>query len=1257
MESYGAEPSTAPAAPDAALDQSAPRLAVPDSGTAPRKERHTGKTQLGRPRRRRRTDKTPRNRLLRLVRCFGVFLVLAGVLCGIAAFRLSRGPISLAAFKGVIEGAVSAELGGNRFDFRDVDLSLGADGLEITLADIRITQPDGSALVQAPRAVAGLSVPAALSGRLGFSRVDLINPRLQVFYTEDGTLSVKFALPAETPAPDAGAETAPSAAGTKGAGSPEAADPINFVEALANISAKARRRENVTAYIREIGLKQATLIVDNGSRKTIWRAPEIKLDLRHKASSSLINGRAVIDGLTGPWSLDFMTVDAAAAQQIIIQANVHDLNPRGLSRQVPALANFENVDVPLDGEARLELTSKGILGAATFALTARPGQILGQNFNLGGPEKHGQIEAGAIKGDYDAAAARVTIASASLMLDHNRLDLTGVAIRAPSPASNGLPLWNYEFASTQGSLAPVTPGGAPVPIDQFNLRGQLIPEAGQLLLQEITLRAGGAAITAKGSVNDLAVDASRSADLTAQVAPMPIAQMLALWPSTLVPEARSWLAAHITKGQLTGGTIKLGSSGDNRLSMAFELAGTEITAARELPPLQIPRALVRLESGGLEVTVPDATIGAGKQPLQLKAVRITAVDTADGTPPIAEVVFRVLGPLATALDLADREPLRLLKSRGVVLHGPEGRLDGQFKLTLPVSAEVRAADIKAEGRLKLTDGHLRQVLGPHDVTGAKLNVDISEAAIDARGDFLLKGIPVKFSGQHFLNSTPDRQSPFRLNFKLDDADRSQLGLDINDLVSGDVPIEILVGPDASGEVQAHLSADLTNAELTIDSVAFRKPSGVPAQVQFDPAKAAGGRTELRNFKIAGRTIAAEGIITLGPDNKAKELSFPEFSLNTVSRLVLQGHLRPDHIWEVRAKGSTFDGRDLFRDLFNVQNQSKPVPKDKPGLDLIADIDTVVGFSDTNLAGLHLTLQKRNDNGDEKIATLDVTAKHEGGKPFEAQIRTTQGGSRKLIATSQDAGQTFKTVGFYPNASGGVMNLEVVLDTRGAIERNGVLKANNFAVFGDAVVSEVFQNGDSNSSQSARNGRKKVYREKIAFDWMVLPFSVGSGQFVMNDAEIRGPLVGARMRGKVDFKSQRMQVGGTYIPLSGLNSALGGLPLLGQLLAGPKGEGMFGFTFVIQGSLANPDVLVNPFSGFVPGILRETQQMAPESFKITPRADPPAKAPVAKSAARASSAGPATAGNGSGTASPAAQPPGVLSDWSSDTTGEPKPRTK
>ncbi len=1245
MDSNAAEHDRPRAGPDVATDRGAQGQDTLADATGPRTGRTT-RTVKGRKDGRRANRPSARGRAATALRLtLSALLIIAGIV-GIGAFRLSRGTISLSAFKGSIESAITAELGGNTFFVRDAELALGADGLEIALLDIRISGPSGTALVQSPRAVVGLSGQAALRGQLGFSRLDLVSPRLQFFYAEDGTLSLKFAQPTD-PLSGAPADTiaaqpstyAPTTAATPNATPADTAGTIDFVKAMTDVSAQARRREHVTAYMREIGLRQLTLVIDNGRRKTIWRVPEVKLDLSHKTNRSFIEGRATIDSLTGPWSLDFQTAEVAGSDQLVVQAKVEGVNPRGLSRQILSLAPFERIDVPLDGTARLDLSSKGSVNAASFALTARPGRI------LAGTQRQtaGQVEAGTIRGDYNGATSKFTFSEASLSVDKNRLDLTGSVTRAATVTADGLPIWQFDAASTGGYLAPVEAAAPATPIKQFRARGQLVPEAGRAVVSEMALAAGGVAIIATGTIADMTSDVGRTAVFEAQIAPTPLRQMLALWPTTLVPEARAWLSAHLGKGQLNSGVIRLASEGDNRLSVTLDVANAEFNGVAGLPPLVAPRGLVRLEGGGLELTVPDATIGADGKRLLLKGLRFTAVEPTDGTPPTAEVAFRLLGPLAAAVDLADREPFRLLKSRGLTIGATEGKLDGQFKLTLPLSDATQAADMRVEGRLRVVDARIRQALGPHDVTGGKFDIEFSDTAIDGRGEFLFKGIPVKFAGQHFLNTTPDRQSPIKLLLKLDDNDRAQLGLDLSDLVSGEAPVEVAIGPDLKGEYQTRVDVDLTRAELQLDSVAFKKPSGMAARLQFDVAKVSPARIELRNLKIASDTLAAEGLIVLGADGRARELSFPSFSLNTVSRLEVQGHLRNDHIWDVKAKGATFDGREVFRDLFNFQNQQKSVAKDKPGLDLTAEFDTVIGFNEASLKSVRLKLQKRLENAVERTTALEVTAMHETGKSFEARIRTLRG-ERSLVATSQDAGQTFKVIGFYPNASGGDMNLEVTLDGRGSVERTGTLKADRFFVLGDPIISEVYQNTDG-SAQQQKGPRKKVVRERFEFDWMVLPFSVGCGQFVMNDVEIRGPLVGARMRGKADFKSQRLQIGGTYIPLSGLNSAIGGVPVLGQILAGPKGEGIFGITFAIQGPMANPEVLVNPLSGIVPGILRETQQLTPDSYKITPCSD--RVIPVGRpDAARASSAAPAVSGSGQVIA-PRPARPDVITDWSSD----------
>ena len=98
--------------------------------------------------------------------------------------------------------------------------------------------------------------------------------------------------------------------------------------------------------------------------------------------------------------------------------------------------------------------------------------------------------------------------------------------------------------------------------------------------------------------------------------------------------------------------------------------------------------------------------------------------------------------------------------------------------------------------------------------------------------------------------------------------------------------------------------------------------------------------------------------------------------------------------------------------------------------------------------------------------------------------------------------------------------------------------------------------------------------------------MGNGEFLLNDAYVNGPALGATMRGRVNFKTQTVNLGGTYVPLYGLNSALGAIPILGGIFVGRQGEGVVGITFALQGPLDDPNVLVNPMSVVAPGIFRQ-----------------------------------------------------------------------
>src|SRR6185295_17039694 len=299
-----------------------------------------------------------------------------------------------------------------------------------------------------------------------------------------------------------------------------------------------------------------------------------------------------------------------------------------------------------------------------------------------------------------------------------------------------------------------------------------------------------------------------------------------------------------------------------------------------------------------------------------------------------------------------------------------------------------------------------------------------------------------------------------------------------------------------------------------------------------------------------------------------------------------------------------------------------------------------------LRNVKVWLQKRNN----KLTALDARGVLEGNKAFAAVLRPEPGQARLLRAEANDAGQLFKLVGFYNSAVGGSMNLEVNLEGSGVAQRTGTLWAKNFVLLGDVIGGDLLvQQADGAVRPIGSAEKRGIVREQFAFETLRVPFSVGHGQFLLNEARLDGPVLSANMRGKIDFRSQNLNVGGTFTPLAGLNTMFRGLPLFGPLLTGPRGDGVFAMTFAIQGSMSAPQIIVNPFSVITPGVTREIMQMAPETQRIVPRDRPQGRSDAAP---RASSA---PAGTSSSTGFEARVQPEIGGGWSAD--GEPAASAK
>jgi hypothetical protein len=1177
---------------------------------------------------------------------FAVAVMLVGG--GLFYARLWHGPVPLPFLVAPLERAIADELAGFGVEIDNVAARLNdRHQLEFELGNVRIADSSNAPLAVAASATFSISRRALLQGRIAAESVDLISPRLVLYVGDDGKLSLQFSSlsePAETDKQRgaafeaAGRPAASSAVNAAGTGS---LGRIDLVKMLSEASARARRRQYATAYLREVGLRSATVIVDNGTRKSIWRVPELDVDLDHRRSRSSIAGRATIESLAGPWSLNFRTFEAERTGTLQLAVSVQNLVPRGLARSLPHLAALEGFDLPVWAEAQLDLSKEGDILGGKIGIDAAPGTVA-LPWLAATPFT---IDGGHLEISYLSDARRFEVAPSVLVWGDSRVQFAG-SISYDAQAPDG-PAWSFDLNSKGGWIGAELPAHERLAIDDWGAHGFLAPERGRVVLSRFFLRAGGTEVTAEGNVAGMG--AVPSARLEGKLGAMPVTTFKALWPAALAPHARAWVGQRLLRGQLQGGAFKLTSGEDHESAerasdrAALTLVGSDLAFALSegWPALELPRALARLDGHTFEVTTPDAAFAA-PDGRRIAVKGAFTVDMQQPLPRTAQISARTQGSLSLAVEMLTQEPFNVLSESGLSASTVDGKLETQLSLAIPLQHGLAPPDVKVEGKARISDGRLQQVFPPYDAHGANIVLELSDTAVEARGEMLIKNVPVKANWQHIFGVPAARQPPLSLTASLDANDRNQLGLDINDIVQGEVATEITVSRDARNERRVHLRADLANAEISLDSISWRKPKGRASTFQCDIVRnGASFPIELLNVQLVGDNVAVEGWMGVGPDQRVREYRFPNFSINVITSLQAHGKLRADGIWEVTAKGPRYDGRDLFQSFFDVAGIPERDNKARPGVDLRAEIDTVVGHNDSALRNVKVWLQKRNN----KLSTLDARGVLEGNKAFAAVLKSEPGQPRLLRADATDAGQLFKLVGFYTSAVGGAMNLEVNLDGSGVAQRTGTLWAKNFVLLGDAVGGDVLVQGPDGAVRPFGPAEKRgIVREQFPFESLRVPFSVGHGQFLLNEARLEGPVLSANMRGKIDFRSQNLHVGGTFTPLAGLNTMFRGLPLFGPLLTGPRGDGVFAMTFAIQGSMSSPQIIVNPFSVITPGVTREIMQMAPDTQRIVPRDRSQGRSDAAP---RSSNTPPATK---SGGGFEARVQPEIGGGWSAD--GEP-----
>jgi hypothetical protein len=190
------------------------------------------------------------------------------------------------------------------------------------------------------------------------------------------------------------------------------------------------------------------------------------------------------------------------------------------------------------------------------------------------------------------------------------------------------------------------------------------------------------------------------------------------------------------------------------------------------------------------------------------------------------------------------------------------------------------------------------------------------------------------------------------------------------------------------------------------------------------------------------------------------------------------------------------------------------------------------------------------------------------------------GGYRFVLESNDMGATLRALGKFDTIHGG--RLAIVGTSAGPMPNAPLvarIEARDYVlVDAPAMVSLLTVASLTGISDSMQG-------EGIRFSRLIGDFTLTDGIMETELLRAYGPALGLTARGKIDFDEFLVELEGTAVPAYSVNRVLNLIPLLGPILTGREGEGMFAVTYRMTGPLDDPDVAVNPLSALAPGFLR------------------------------------------------------------------------
>ena len=647
------------------------------------------------------------------------------------------------------------------------------------------------------------------------------------------------------------------------------------------------------------------------------------------------------------------------------------------------------------------------------------------------------------------------------------------------------------------------------------------------------------------------------------------------WPEAFIAHGREWIVQNVADGVITHFDASLdvepGSIENERFSEAsavgsFAFEDASIHYLRPMPSVAGIDGSAHFTGDWLDVT--------------MKGGRIAGIDASQGTALLSDihtavprmaVTIEAQGPVTDALALLDHPRLGLVSKVDPHLAQTGGTVHTLFALDLPLLKAVEAEQIDVTAVARVRDARIEEIAGVVDMTEGTLRVGVDNASMDLRGTAKLEAMPATIAWQEHFSDDTQVARQFDVQTTVTTEGQTALGLDLAPYVQGSLAVDGGYTDPGGGESpRATLLIDTTKARLEIPELHWVNPAGAPGSVRIVASFPPEGAVKLTRVEIETETLYGLGQATLARGaGGVREVMIEKMRHGATD---FAGKIETgDGTTNVSIRGASLDARPH---LSRLTTEGAPEFGEFV-LDL--DVERLLTTEDQQLTDFraHFEVDSEGRHAGFMEGTLAT------GEPMHVSLDPLEG-KRLVTVRSRDAGAVARTFGIYDNAIGGDLLMEAVVhDDQPGAPVTGTVRIEEYRVINAPTLAKLLSIATLTGFLDELRGEKG-----IAFSRFEMPFSLEEDTLTIHGGRTSGFALGVNAEGTVDLETDRVDMSGTLVPAYTLNTLFDDIPILGDLLTGGEGEGLFAASFRVGGTTAEPEISVNPLSVLAPRFLRD-----------------------------------------------------------------------